>query len=86
MNQSNTELLSAMKEVLETVKQGKEIKTIFPNYPDTKAMVLVEAINTCLAEGYLNGISCDVGSHDDITINTPCPHVTAAGLRFISEN
>lgn len=86
MFQNISELNVAMKEILETIQQGHEIKTLFPKYPDELSLDLAKAINSCLANGYLTGIDCEVGSHDDVVINTPNPQVTSLGTRFILEN
>lgn len=86
MFQNITERNAVMKDILENIHQGKEIQALFPKYPDKLALNLVEAINVCLANGYLTGISCEVGGHDDIVISTPNPKVTKLGLDFISEN
>lgn len=86
MFQNISELNAAMKEILETIQQGNEIKTLFSKYPDELSLDLVKAINNCLSNGYLTGINCEVGSHNDVVINTPNPQVTSLGTRFILEN
>ena len=83
---SQEQLKTAMKEVLQIFQKGEDIDVLYPKYPDDLILDLVEAINTCLSSGYLTGVSCQVGAQDDVVINLMSPRVTASGAEFISEN
>lgn len=82
MSKTTFNLHVAMKEILEIFQHGEEIRSIFPKYHGEN---LAEAINTCLAKGFLTGVSCDVGAQGDVTVNTWDPCVTASGKAFLSE-
>ncbi len=82
MLESTFDLHMAMKEILEIFQNGGEIRSIFSKYHDKD---LAEAINTCLSKGLLTGVSCDIGLHDDVTVNTWDPQVTTSGKAFILE-
>lgn len=86
MFQNTSQLNAAMKEILVIFQQGKDISSVYPKYSDGRELDLVEAINTCLAKGYLTGVRCNVGAQNDVVISIPSPHVTAEGAEFISEN
>ena len=86
MFENTSQLHAAMKEILEIFQQGKDIACLYPKYPEELSADLVEAINTCLSQNYLTGVSCTVGAQGDVIINTFAPHITAAGSEFISEN
>ena len=85
MFQNIQQLHSAMKEILSMIQRGEDLSNIFPQYKGIE-LDMVEAINACLAEGYLTGVSCKVGAKSDVTVSLPAPHVTSSGMAFISEN
>lgn len=86
MFENTNQLHEAMREILDTVHQGKDIMVLSSKYPNDSVLDLVEAINTCVSAGYLTGISCTVGAQNDVIINTSAPHITTSGSEFISEN
>ena len=86
MFENTKQLHEAMREILDTVRQDKDITILSSKYPDDLVLDLVEAINSCVSAGYLTGISCTVGAQNDVIINTSAPHITASGSEFISEN
>lgn len=86
MFQNKSQLNTAMKEILSAFQQGNDISDIYLKYSDGRELDLIKAVGTCLAKGYLTGVSYKIGTQNNMVISLTNPHVTASGVEFIAKN